>query len=476
MKRTKIIITLGPATETPEIIEKLIHAGVNVFRFNLKHNDYQWHGEKIALVREIAQKLNTEVAIFADLQGPELRIGNFPSGIEKMNLEEGQTVYLTPRNIEGEICIPFKDINLINGMKSGNKILIDDGNVELSFQSKTANYIKTVVVEGGALGPRKSVSIPDGTINVPTLLEKDYKDIEFVTKNSVDFIALSFVRDEKDITTLRTAIKAQGGNQKIIAKIETLKSVNNIDEIIRASDVIMIARGDLGVEIPYEKVPKIQEMIITECRKHYKPVIVATQMLMSMIKNPLPSRAEVADIAHAVIQKTDCLMLSDETTIGDYPVKAVTVMAKIARFNDSHDVGLNNTARIDFDSDTYEEMVIAASIRLSSEKPNNEKSEIKGYIVFTESGKSARVLSRFRSNLPVYAFTSHHSIARRLNMSYGITPFHMKLHKNPVNNIKEALSTLKKRNLIDAGNRMIVIFGQNVWELESNNTVSIVQA
>ncbi|MDQ5981472.1 MAG: Pyruvate kinase [Patescibacteria group bacterium] len=475
MKRTKIIITLGPATETPEIIEKLIHAGVNVFRFNLKHNDYQWHGDKIALVREIAKKSNTEVAIFADLQGPELRIGNFPTGIEKMNLEEGQTVYLTPRNIPGEICIPFRDVNLISGIERGNKILIDDGNVELDFQSKTANYIKTIVIEGGELGPRKSVSIPDATINVPTLLEKDIKDIEFVTKNSVDFIALSFVRDEHDITTLRAAIKAHGGDQKIIAKIETLKSVNNIHEIISASDAIMVARGDLGVEIPYEKVPKIQEMIITECRKHYKPVIVATQMLMSMIKNPLPSRAEVADIAHAVIQKTDCLMLSDETTIGDHPVKAVTVMAKIARFNDSHDFGVN-TSRIDFDSDTYEEMVIAASVRLSREKPNNEKSEIKGYIVFTESGKSARVLSRFRSNLPVYAFTSHHSVARRLNMSYGITPFHMKLHKNPVNNIKEALSTLKKRNLIDAGNRMIVIFGQNVGELESNNTVSIVQA
>ncbi|MDQ5981562.1 MAG: pyruvate kinase, partial [Patescibacteria group bacterium] len=242
MKRTKIIITLGPATETPEIIEKLIHAGVNVFRFNLKHNDYQWHGEKIALVREVAKKLNTEVAIFADLQGPELRIGNFPDGIEKMNLEEGQTVYLTPRNIPGEICIPFRDINLISGIERGNKILIDDGKVELDFQSKTANYIKTVVIEGGVLGPRKSVSIPDATINVPTLLEKDKKDIEFVTKNSVDFIALSFVRDEHDITTLRAAIKAHGGDQKIIAKIETLKSVTNIHEIISASDAIMVAR------------------------------------------------------------------------------------------------------------------------------------------------------------------------------------------------------------------------------------------
>lgn len=474
MRRTKIIVTLGPATESPKILEKLIKDGVNVFRFNLKHNDYKWHGEKIKLVRDIAAKLNVEVGIFADLQGPELRIGEFGNGVEKLNLVEGQEVYLSTKPLDGKFCIPFKDVDLVDGLEKGHPIYIDDGKVELLFIAKTKDYIHAKVVDGGALGPRKSVSAPDANIKVPTLNPKDRRDIEFSVAAGVDFLALSFVRDGKDITTLRSMIKKLGGNQKIIAKIETLKAINNIDEVIGESDVLMVARGDLGIEVPFEKVPKIQEMIITKCREKSKPVIVATQMLMSMIKNPLPSRAEVADIAHAVVEKTDALMLSDETTIGEYPLKTVATMSKIARYNETHDYTGHHFA--DFVSETFEEMVIASSFRLSKETPNGEPEQIKGYIVFTESGKSARVLSRFRSNLPVYAFSPHETTTRQLNMSYGVSPFKMKLHQNPVNNIKEAVKILKKRNLIDEGNRMIVIFGQNVGELESNNTISVIEA
>lgn len=472
MKKTKIIATLGPATENKTELHKLIHAGVNVFRFNLKHNDYAWHKEVMNRVRMVAKEEGIEVGIFADLQGPELRIGMFPDNFEKITLEEGQEVYLSPQFIKGKFCIPFNEIDLIEDLHPGQRIFIDDGKVELEFESRTKEYIKTKVVDGGALGPRKSVSIPGATINVPTLMPKDKRDIEFAINADVDFIALSFVRDGQDITTLRKIIKSHGGTQKIIAKFETLKAVENMKEIVRESDVIMVARGDLGVEIPFEKVPKIQDQLITECRKEAKPVIVATQMLMSMINNPMPSRAEVADISHAVMQKTDVLMLSDETTIGKFPIKAVQAMSKIARFNEHYEDVLPEIG--DFDSHTFEELLIASSIRLAKEIPDTEQSKIKGYIVFTESGRSARVLSRFRSTFPIYAFSAHMHTIRQLTMTYGVTPYHMHLHKNPVTNIRKAIDLLKEKHHIDPGDKIIVVFGQNIGEPGSNNTISIV--
>lgn len=472
MKKTKIIATIGPASETKAELHRLITAGVNVFRFNLKHNDYTWHRETIQRVREVAKEMDIEVGIFADLQGPELRIGMFPDNIEKITLEEGQEVYLSPEFISGKFCIPFNEIDLIEDLNPGQHIFIDDGKIELEYISRTPKYIKTKVLDGGALGPRKSVSIPGATINVPTLMPKDKRDIDFAITADVDFIALSFVRDGQDITTLRKMIHAKGGNQKIISKFETLKAVENMKDIVKESDVVMVARGDLGVEIPFEKVPKIQDQLITECRKEAKPVIVATQMLMSMINNPMPSRAEVADISHAVMQKTDVLMLSDETTIGKYPVKAVQTMSKIARFNEHYEEVIPEVG--DYESHTFEELLIASSIRLAKEIPDSEQAKIKGYIVFTESGKSARVLSRFRSVFPIYAFSEHLHTVRQLTMTYGVTPYKIHLHKNPVTNIRKAIDLLKEKHHIDPGDKIIVVFGQNIGEPGANNTISIV--
>ena len=474
MKKTKIVVTIGPATESREDIKKLLNSGANVLRFNFKHNNIEWHGAKKKLVESIAEEMGIEVGTIADLQGPELRIGTFPDNIAKITLIEDSEVYLSPNFIEGHFCIPFKEIDVIEDIHPGQKIFIDDAKVELEFISKTKDYIKARVVEGGDLGPRKSVSIPGVQVNVPTLTPKDIDFIEFAIENNFDFIALSFVRDGADITTLRKKIQAKGGKQQIISKFETLKAVENMKEIVTESDIIMVARGDLGVEIPFEKVPKIQDQLITECRKQAKPVIVATQMLMSMMQNPLPSRAEVADIAHAVMQKTDCLMLSDETTIGKYPIKTVQTMAKIARFNEHYEDTIPEVS--DYESHTFEELLIASSIRLAKEVPDEEEKRIKGYVVFTESGKSARVLSRFRSTFPIFAFSEHHTTVRHLTMSYGVTPFKMHLHKNPITNIRKAVDALLDKHMIDPGDRIIVVFGQNVGELENNNTISIVEA
>ena len=471
-KKTKIIATIGPASESPEKIETLIHSGVNLFRFNLKHNDYEWHKEVMHRVRTVAKKLNVNIAILADLQGPELRIGQFSTGNPKEDLHEEQIVYIakTLEKKRKELTIEFPKLDLVENIEKNGLIMIDDGKAVFRILEVGVNELKTIVEDGEYLGVRKSVTIPNAHINVPTLMEKDLKDVEFSISQHVDFLALSFVRDAADIIALKNLIKQHNGTQQVIAKIETAISIENMPEIIEETDAVMVARGDLGIEIPIEKVPSVQEYLINLCREKAKPVIVATQMLLSMVENPIPSRAEVSDIAHSVGQGTDCLMLSEETTTGKHPVKAVNSMAKIARYNEN---------RLYKDTITYDiksfEDVIIDSARNFSGLPEKYKDELAGYIVFTESGKSARLLSRYRPNLPIFVFTTHKEIYHQLALSYGITAFNLKLEKNPVTNIKNALEILKEGNYIAHSDKLITIFGNNVGEPGGNNSLSIVE-
>jgi len=470
-QKTKIIATLGPASHSSRVLEDMIIAGASVFRFNLKHNNHEWHAELANRLRGIAKKLNKNIALLADLQGPELRIGMLPNNIDKLMLSEGGEVILSKKEQTKTTWIPFSNISCIKDLEKGHSIFIDDGKIELEVVSIKQDKIIAIVKQGGGLGSRKSVSIPQANVDVPTLMPKDKKNVAFAVKENFEFVALSFVRNAADIATLRSHIQKLGGNQSIIAKIETLKSIENMSEIVEKSDGIMVARGDLGVEVPIEKVPRIQKELILASRIHFKPVIVATQMLLSMVNNPTPSRAEVADIANSVFDKTDAIMLSEETATGLHPVKVVNTMSKIARYNETHefvdDLVLKPTS--------FEEIVIAASIKFSKGTPNGEE-DIKGYIIFTESGKSARVLSRFRPPLPIYVFSSHPSVVRKLALSYGVIGNHMQLHKNPVNNIKSAIEILKKNKFIDKGDKLISIFGNNVGVPESNNTISIVSS
>ncbi len=475
-QRTKIVATLGPSSESTEVISSLLDSGVNVFRFNLKHNNHEWHGELMQRVRQIAKNKDINIALLSDLQGPELRTGNFsnnntPTGAgEKITLNIGEEVTFGRDAEPGIKNIPFEDLKVIEDLDLNDEIFVDDGKIELSTTGIFDGYIRTVVKGGGVLGNRKSVSIPQATINVPTLHTKDLEDIKFSIEHSVDFIALSFVRDVVDITTLRRFIKEAGGNQAIIAKIETLKSIKNLTDIISESDAVMVARGDLGIEIPIERVPKIQKQIIKLCREQSKPVIVATQMLLSMVKNPTPSRAEVADIANSVFDKTDALMLSEESATGDHPIKVVNTMAKIARYNESLEADLS----LEQSANSFEEIIIEASVQFSRQKPGDGEG-VKGYVVFTESGKSARVLSRFRSPLPVYAFSRHENSVNKLSLSYGVRSFTLDLGRNPVENTRAAIKTLMDRKLIFTGDRLIVIFGNNIGVPESNNTLSIIE-
>ena len=471
-QHTKIVATIGPAIETPEQIRKIIEAGVSVFRFNLKHNTHEWHSEMMERVRAQAKRVGENIAIMIDLQGPELRIGMFKPGVESMQLEAGELVTLAKENYRNvKNFIPFDSIDKISGLEIGKHIFIDDGAIELLTKAVRKNEIIAEIIHGGTLGTRKSVNIPSAHINIPTLTSKDRKDLELGFKENVEFIALSFVRDANDIKQLRKIIDNQKSKTKIIAKIETLKAIENLDEIIEATDIVMVARGDLGVEIPIERLPLLQKQMIMKAREHSKPIIVATQMLQSMINNPTPTRAEVTDIANAVFDKTDALMLSEETAKGAYPVKAVQIMSRIARYNDQHEF----VEDINKKPDSFEEIMITASVKFSKQHPSGEN-EISGYVVFTESGRSVRMLSRYRPSLPVYAFTAYDTIARQLSMSYGVTANQIDLNKDPIENIKTALRFLRSKHYLQKGQKVVVIFGNNVGIENANNNLTIVTA
>jgi len=468
-QKTKIVATLGPATENPKILEHLIKSGVTVVRLNLKHNNYEWHKHMVYKIRAISKKLDTTIAIMADLQGPELRTGNYPNGSDSLTVNPKDKVIFGKKNVKSELFIPFDKLDSVHDLKPGHIIFIDDGKIELKVIKVKKEYVETVVINGGMLGNRKSISIPNTEIRIPTLTEKDKKDVTFSVDMDVDFLAISFVRSKEDLIALRGLIKKDNGNQLIISKIETLQSIENFDSILDNSDGIMIGRGDLGVEVPIERVPKIQKQLIKKCRDKAKPVIVATQMLKSMVQSPIPTRAEVADIANAVFDKTDALMLSEETTIGQYPIKVVNTMSKLARYNEN----MPFIDDVNYEPSTYEEIIIASSVRLGVKKPTKED-QAKGYIVFTESGKSARALSRFRVQLPIFAFSAYKRVTNSLAMSWGVRAYHTKLHKNPVTNLKNALYILKVNKVVNKGDKLIVIFGNHVGVREANNSLSVV--
>jgi len=480
MKKTKIVATIGPATESVENLERLFSAGVNIFRMNLKHNTHDWHAEIIKRIRTISDKKDIKVGILADLQGPELRIAGFNTKENTVNLLKDQIVTLIEKFDQKsfkttDIEMEFPKIQCVENLSKGMDISIDDGKIVLEVLEIKPKSIKAKVIDGGELSIKKSISIPEAFINVETLTEKDLGDIDFAVKANVDLIALSFVRDAKDIATLRKEIKKRKGTQMIIAKIENLMGVNNIEEIMKETDGVMVARGDLGIEVPMERVPSIQQKLIIAARHESKPVIVATQMLMSMVREPTPTRAEVSDIAHAVFDGTDALMLSEETTAGNFPIKAVEMMAKTAKYNENHSADTKKFVNDLFQTKTFEELLIESSIKFSQEESlSAESSKVKGYMVFTESGKSARLLSRYRTHLPVFSFATSDEVCRQLCLSFGVQSFNLKLKSDPVDNIKNALKLLKETKRVDKGDKLIIIFGSNVGEAGGNNTLSIV--
>ena len=415
MRKTKIVCTIGPACETQEKLEELVNAGMNVARLNMSHATHEYHAQLIKNIRYISQALGKPIGILMDLQGPKIRIGTLK---EKPILQPGQKYTITTRDVPGnpkEVNVPF--LALPKSVTPGQTLLIDDGLIELTVESVTDTDINTVVVRGGELKDHKGINLPHSTIKTKAITDKDIEDLMFGIEQHVSMIAMSFVRSPQDVLDLRKIMEENDANIPIIAKIEKHEAVKNIDGIIEVVNGIMVARGDLGIEIPMAEVPIDQKMIIAKCNAKGIPVITATQMLDSMIRNPIPTRAEATDVANAVFDGTDALMLSGETAFGEYPVKAVETMARIARYTE--------------DSTYYKHAIAAKTPKptlsitdsvafATTEAARNLKAQ--AIITATQTGYSARKVSKYKPQLPIYAVTSNKDVIDQLTLSWGIIP------------------------------------------------------
>lgn len=416
MRKTKIVCTIGPVTESEEMIEKLITTGMNVARLNFSHGDHAEHKRRIDTIKKVRERLGRPVAIMLDTKGPEVRLGYFKDG--KAELEKGQKFTLTINDVQGDntLCsITYKE--LPREVAAGSRILIADGVIELRVLDKNETDVICEVVNGGTLGDRKNVNIPGATSKLPAITEKDIADLVFGIENEVDFVAASFIRKATDVLEIRKVLEQNNGsNIQIISKIENQEGVDNLEDILRVSDGLMVARGDLGVEIPTEEIPMIQKLLIKRANELGKPVITATQMLDSMIRNPRPTRAEVTDVANSIIDGTDAIMLSGETAAGKYPIDAVSTMSSIAERTERElDYGKS------LHSFSGRKITVATAISHSSCTTAFEL-QAAAIITPTHSGSTARMVSKFRPKAPIIAATSDRSVMRKLCLSFGVYP------------------------------------------------------
>jgi pyruvate kinase len=423
-RRTKIVATVGPASNKPDMLRALISAGANVIRLNMSHGTPETHRASFQAAREAAKALNTPIAIFADLCGPKIRVGKFPGG--SVTLNRGQSVTVTTRDVQGSPeLIPSQYDRLAGDVIPASRILLDDGNLELRVESVTGTEIRCVVVAGGVLKDKKGMNLPGVNVSAPSLTDKDKEDARFAIELGVDFIALSFVRRASDVEDLRALIRASGKDLPIISKIEKPEALDNIDAILTASDAIMVARGDLGVEMPPEEVPNIQEELVDMARARNKPVIVATQMLESMINNPRPTRAEVTDVANAVRSGADAVMLSGETASGSYPIDAVKMMDMVVRQAESYLFFHGAFSTFDLYTPTIEkpkppipvETAVANAATLLS-----RELLVQGIVAFTRHGRSMMVMSAARPAAPLVAVSSDPGVASFGCLAWGVVP------------------------------------------------------
>lgn len=415
MRRTKIVATVGPATMDEEKMKAILQAGVDVVRVNCSHGSPDQHRQIAQTVRKVASELNKPVAILWDLQGPRIRVAELAQPI---NLIEGSEVVLTaePNGVEGTV-VPVEAPYIATAVKPGQRILIDDGRIELETVCTDGIHVRCKVVRGGVVKPRKGVNLPGAKLAVPILSEEDLRDLRNGIQVGTDFVAISFVRSAEDIETLRTAIQAHGSDVPIIAKLERPEALEHLDEILEVSDGVMVARGDLGVELPPEEVPVVQKRIIAEANRRFVPVITATQMLESMIESPRPTRAEASDVANAILDGTDAVMLSGETAIGKYPVEAVTMMKRIICKAEEELFRRHPV----YEGRAEGEPTIAHAI---SDAACLAAADVgaKAIVVFTQSGFTALLVSKRRPKAPIIAFTPDEKVQRRLNLLWGVVP------------------------------------------------------
>jgi pyruvate kinase len=417
MRKAKIVCTIGPASENEETLRNLILNGMNAARLNFSHGDYNEHGKRIELIKKLRKGMNKSIAIILDTKGPEIRTGNFKEG--KVELVEGQKFTVSTEPVDGDstICSVTYD-KLHEDVKQGDLILIDDGLLGLRVDNIDGQNINCTVLNSAPVSNHKGVNVPNAKIKLPALTQKDIDDIKFGIENGIDIIAASFIRKAEDVIELRKVLETNGGKDiLIISKIENREGVDNLDEIIKLSDGIMVARGDLGVEIPVEEVPVVQKMIIEKCNRAGKPVITATQMLDSMIRNPRPTRAEVSDVANAILDGTDAIMLSGETANGKYPVETVATMAKIAeRAEETFNYDVIENKKGTYHMQTVPDAVSYAAVTTAMEL------KASAIITVSQTGRAARRVSKYRPKCQIIATTPDEQVARRLSIVWGVFP------------------------------------------------------
>ena len=468
-RRTKIVCTLGPSSNTMEEIENLYRAGMNVVRINFSHGSHEDHKRTIGYVRKVASKYQYSIPVLMDLQGPKIRVGQMKDGGQIV--EAGNLVAITPEEVEGSSSvIPIDYPNLVDDAKEGNQILIDDGLLELRIIKKNASELTAKVVVGGMLKSRKGVNLPDVDISMASLTEKDIEDLEFGLDIGVDFVAISFVRSPRDVQEIISRVRAKGSNAAIIAKIEKPEAVEVIDEIIEESDGIMVARGDLGIEIPSEEVPLVQKKIIERCRMAGKPVITATQMLDSMINNPRATRAESSDVANAVMDGTDAVMLSGETAAGKYPSEAVKTMANIIKTVENRASSIYYSLK--YRKPDWKEKQVIESLAYSCVSLADNV-DAKAISTITHSGNTARRIAKFRPRVPIIAFTESRIVRRQLNLVWGVHSVRLDEIFDTDMSVKMMEDYLMKNGQVNKGDRVIIATGIPLAKRGRTNMIKV---
>ncbi|HET9760076.1 MAG TPA: pyruvate kinase [Nocardioidaceae bacterium] len=464
MRRAKIVCTLGPAVNTPERIRALVDAGMDVARMNLSHGSYADHEKVYRMVREASDASGHGVGIFADLQGPKIRLGRFAEG--PVQLEQGAEFTITTRDVVGDVKICSTTYAGLPGdVAPGDHVLIDDGKVRLEVLSVDDTDVRTRVLVPGPVSNNKGINLPGVAVSVPAMSEKDKEDLRWALHMTVDFIALSFVRSGSDVEDVRAIMKEEGVFLPVIAKIEKPQAIDNIEEIVDAFDGFMVARGDLGVECPLEDVPFLQKQVIEVARRHAKPVIVATQMLESMISAPRPTRAEASDVANAVLDGADAVMLSGETSVGEFPIETVETMARIIESTEDH--GLARMAAIDWQPRTRGGVIAKAANEVA------ERIGAKYLVAFTQSGDSARRLSRYRGHIPTLAFTPVPVVRSQLALSWGVETFLAEPVEHTDEMVRQVDEHLLRIKRVQEGDLVVVVAGSPPGIPGSTNALRI---
>lgn len=467
MRRTKIVCTIGPASDSTETLKKMITSGMNVARLNFSHGTHEDHAKRVEAVRQAAGELGAIVGLMLDTKGPEIRTGLLKA--DTITLESGKNIILTTDEIMGtteKLSISYK--GLPQDVKPGSKILIADGLVELEVISAESNEILCKIVNGGTIGSRKNVNLPGVVVKLPAVTDQDVEDIKFAVDRGLDFIAASFVRTVADVLEVRKVLEESGADIQIIAKIENHQGVENIDDILKVADGIMVARGDMGVEIPTEEVPLIQKMIIQKCNKVGKPVITATQMLDSMINNPRPTRAEATDVANAIFDGTDAVMLSGETASGKYPVESVTMMDKIATRTEralgfEEILGRKEISPLRTVTDAISHATCSTALDLGAT----------AIITSTKSGHTARMVSKYRPKARIIAVTPRMDVIRKLSLVWGVVPLLVSETSSTDEMITASIQTALSSNYIKCGDLVVITAGVPVGVPGTTNLLKV---